>query len=1313
MGVGHEVYCRTSPFVKHRLRAIRSHLRPIWRPVRRWSAYLLRHGSYLAIGVSVLLGAIFLAAYLLLPRLVEQKTEIESFLSQKTGFQIRIGKLDTFWDGINPGVHALGVAVYTENATQPALKFDDVRVSLSTLPLIIGRLRLATLTIATPRLAIERDRDGNFVVGGLKTAMGGGADAGPALLAWLGQEGHVEIQDGELQFFDHADPTRGLYVRDVDIQLTNRGDHHYLSIQAELPREICESCSLVADVRGDFSSLASFHGEIYAHTESLNIDALPRVAREHLPPDLKGRVTSELWTTWVAGGLTAAKGAIAMSDAVIPIPDYPALHLRQATANLNLARDTDRLQLALNRALVQSGEIIWPLGTLRYDQRGSARTLQVAQISLTAITDILKRHPIDKDVAREWLAFSPVGAVQDIRLRLDGPLEQPTDLSFRGELANVGVRAHDDLPGVSGLSGSLTFKRDTGTFEIDSRQLVINLPRVFRDVLPPMRVDTVVTWQRQPDHLAIQTNSFSVKGSDLQAKGRFQLRVPTKDGSSTIDLQASVKDFNAESLRRYLPAHILEPGTVQWADSSFRGGHVANAELILHGPLAEFPFDQGNGRFEVRGHVVDASYEFLTGWLPLRHAEADVSVRGRAISVTGRGQIGELKAEHITVQTATRQAASGKSEQFIEVSAEASGPVEETVRILHAVKVEDVRSSWKKDLPVDLEGGGQGWLGMHVHVPIESTDKTTFEGTYRFRQARLALGNLGLAVTGLNGSVEFNRDGAQTGRLRGTAFEGPIDARITPKPDGVVLEIESTSKGSGIASWLGEQYRDRIGGELAWRFWSNLRKGWDSARMEAPTLKTLSLRLPAPLAYEKGLPDTRATLRLIRQRSGDTEWIARAGSLVSARLLTFNAGGRSILKKGEISVGGAPAVLPDRGGLELAARGEVLELDGWIALLAGGTTTAQGGGLTAVRGQFRSARFMGRDFGSLAAGLYRRKNVWSGRLAGERLSGDFRFDQQNSTPRVKLDLLSLRIPKAPTTSKKVKSTSTDPRRLPIVLIQAKSFVYEDADYGALDFDARPEATGWKVVRLKLTRPEADGMLTGSWRVIDGRQRSQIHFDMDSRDAAATSRATNTRGLVGSGTMKGNIDLNWSGGFGDFEMARANGRMKVTAKDGSLSDVKEGAVRVFGALDISSLLKYMTLDFKPLVQEGFLYKTLKFTATVENGNVYTSDFAIDGTSADIKASGRVGVAAEDLDLVVEVSPHIGTGAALAGWWFFGPQAGAIALAIQQLFKRTGTGVHVVYQIKGPWDKPEITRVVESKDKAVEQPVKAAPTPETGE
>ena len=1283
------------------------------RHARRWLMRVFRHGSYLAIAAAVLLGAIFVAAYVLLPRVVEQKPEIEQFLSHETGFQIRIGKLGTFWDGLNPGVHAQDVSIYAENTTQPALRFNDVRVSLATLPLFIGHLRISELTITGPKLAIELSRNGEITVSGLKTATPGAGDAGPVLLAWLAHEGRVAILDGELQFFDHREPDNAIYVRDIDIRLTNQGDRHHLSLTADWPDRICADCTIIANLQGELSEPRKLDGEIYLRADSLNLEELPQVARDRLPSGIKGRVTAELWSNWESGTLASAKGSIAIANAQVPVPDFPDVRLRKVAASFNLVHEPNRFQVSLQRALIQPGELTWQFGNLRYDQRGDVRSVQISRIDLPVISEFVKLHPYDHAAVRQWQALSPVGSLHDVRAMLDGPPVEPREFSFRGELNHVGIQADGKLPAVGGLSGTLAFNRQAGTLEIDSGDLVLSMPKIFRQAFPPAKVNTVLRWQRDKENWLVTTDEITLQSVDVHAEGKLRLRIPDNRDSPVVDLQAKFANVDGSNVRRYVPAGVLDDDMVRWIDSSFLGGHVTNADLVLHGSLAQFPFDQGDGRFEIRAHVTDAAYEFLTGWQPLRQAEANVLVRGQDVSVTGSGRIGSLKAEHITVKTATRPSDRGVPTRVIEVSAEASGPVAETIRLLQAVKVDDLKKSWKNDLPADLEGKGQGWLGMRVDVPASAPNQTRFQGTFRFTNAGLGLTDIHLHASGLNGSVQFNRDGVHSGQVNGSVLGGATTLRFTPGPDGTLGEMESTSTGNGIGAWLGSPYHDRIQGELPWHARWNLRTGMGSLRAEAPTLKNLSLRLPAPLDYENGMPDVSATLRFTRHRNGAGETVVRAGNVASARLLTVNVGSKAKLKRGEVSIGEAPAKLPERDGLELAVRGETLDLDAWIGILTGQAGANDDSIYSAVRGQFSALHFLGRDFGQFAAGIYRRGSVWSGRLAGTNISGAFRFDQKDAASRVKLNLQNLHIPKAPLVDKEKGGSSPDPRRMPVVVIEAKTFSYGGANYGELDFLGRPIAKGWEIAHLKLKRPEADADLTGTWQVVDGRQQSHISAQSQTRDVAATNKALELRGLVGSGSLEGKTDLRWSGSLADFDMARASGTMKIKARDGNLSDVKQGAVRIFGALDITSLLKYLTLDFKPLVEEGFLYKSAKFSATIENGNLYTNDFQIKGPSADINVSGRVGIAAEDLDLVMEVSPHIGAGAALAGWWFFGPQAGAIALAIQQLFKSTGAGVRVVYQVKGPWGKPAVSRVVTDKDKTVEEPVPSNPLPQAGE
>jgi uncharacterized protein YhdP len=83
---------------------------------------------------------------------------------------------------------------------------------------------------------------------------------------------------------------------------------------------------------------------------------------------------------------------------------------------------------------------------------------------------------------------------------------------------------------------------------------------------------------------------------------------------------------------------------------------------------------------------------------------------------------------------------------------------------------------------------------------------------------------------------------------------------------------------------------------------------------------------------------------------------------------------------------------------------------------------------------------------------------------------------------------------------------------------------------------------------------------------------------------------------------------------------------------------------------------------------------------------------------------VGLAAEDFDLVLAINPKFSDTLTLTSWGLFGPQAAAVILAIQKIFKKQiASGTRVTYLVKGAWDKPTVTKL----DKVDTEPDTAEP------
>src|SRR6185369_11183360 len=108
----------------------------------------------------------------------------------------------------------------------------------------------------------------------------------------------------------------------------------------------------------------------------------------------------------------------------------------------------------------------------------------------------------------------------------------------------------------------------------------------------------------------------------------------------------------------------------------------------------DFPFSEGQGKFEIRATVRDAIYRYLPGWEPITGATANVLVEGERFLITGQGRIGGLAANEVVVMSG--------AEDNVQVRANVSGPIAETLRVLRGVKGES-EDTWKAWLPPTLE----------------------------------------------------------------------------------------------------------------------------------------------------------------------------------------------------------------------------------------------------------------------------------------------------------------------------------------------------------------------------------------------------------------------------------------------------------------------------------------------------------------------------------------------------------------------------------------------------------------------------------
>ncbi|HYM48192.1 MAG TPA: AsmA family protein, partial [Burkholderiaceae bacterium] len=490
---------------------------------------------YGAAAIAALLAIVLVAARLLLPSVADKKDEIEALLVRESGYTVRIEQVEGYWDYLYPGLRMRGIAVSDDSGQRPAVRMTELRFSLKILPLFVGRLDIHSAVLVQPSFALERLEDGRFQI----TGFGASEQADPAqtemFLAWLFRQRRVVMQEGELQWLDRREPSRRLRFMHVNLQLRNSGDRHRLEASAELPAGMCNGCSLAADINGNPFLGEGLQGDLYVRARDVDVERLPLALREHLPEQLRGTYSVELWSTWKDSRPVSVNGELAVADLRLPFTGLRApLSVKQAATKLHWQGSADEFEMRLDNLRLALHGAPWSAGKLQFTRKSDATSLSIGRVELadiTAFVAALRMDPAPGELPYEklaplWSGLGPAGTIKNLRVEVNGALDAPEDYTLSADVEGLATAAYKEWPGVRGVSGRLRLTRDDGTLKLDMRNGALTLPAVFRAPLPIARAAVELRWGYEVDQWVITAESLSLENEDIKASGRMLFRLP-------------------------------------------------------------------------------------------------------------------------------------------------------------------------------------------------------------------------------------------------------------------------------------------------------------------------------------------------------------------------------------------------------------------------------------------------------------------------------------------------------------------------------------------------------------------------------------------------------------------------------------------------------------------------------------------------------------------------------------------------------------------------------------------------------------------
>jgi uncharacterized protein YhdP len=329
--------------------------------------------------------------------------------------------------------------------------------------------------------------------------------------------------------------------------------------------------------------------------------------------------------------------------------------------------------------------------------------------------------------------------------------------------------------------------------------------------------------------------------------------------------------------------------------------------------------------------------------------------------------------------------------------------------------------------------------------------------------------------------------------------------------------------------------------------------------------------------------------------------------------------------------------------------------------------------------------------------------VWRARASASELSGQGEYRQASGSSPARLHARLSRL-RLGTSAASAAEALPDPRpgSLPTLDLVVDELELRGKKLGRLEVEAhnlqpgaREPGREWQISRLRLSVPEAQLSATGSWATgpsTGARQGTQLNFKLEVADSGELLARLGMDGAIrrGKGRLEGQIG--WAGSPLGLHYPSLQGQMTVDVESGQFLKADPGAARLLGVLNLQSLPRRLSLDFRDVFSEGFAFDWLRGDVLIRQGVAATRDLRMKGVNAAVLMEGSADLARETQDVRVVVVPEINAGTASLLAYAANPAMALGTFVAQWLLRQPLNEANTQeFQVSGPWSDPQIQRV----------------------
>lgn len=1236
------------------------------------------------LGVVLFAAAVIALRYFVLPDITHYREDIAAAVSQASGQRVAIGSVAADWHGIRPHL-SLGNVVVSGPQGQAGVSFERVETTLSWMTLLVGEIRLYSLELMYPKLALRREADGLIYVSDVAINRPG---AKSGFADWLMRQQRVAVSHGELVWDDKLRQVPPLALGDVGFRLENSGGHHRFGLVATPPESLASGFDIRGDLKGaSLDDLSDWRGTVFVSLGRTDIAAW--AAWVDFPyPLRRGTGGVSAWLDIAKGKPVGVTADVRLSDVKTRLAkSLPELNFKQLTGRLawrqlergfqfeakRLALDgAEQIRLAPANALVK-----YQAADARHLEQGEVRVEGIMLEPLVQLAEHLPLAPAQRQVLQD---VDPRGRFKHASFKWKGPLEAPESYEAKADFFDLGMQPYKKLPGFANVSGTLDVDAAGGKVTLAGKHAVLDMPLVLRYPLGFDTLDIGASWRVRERRLQLNLTKVALANADVEGafSGSYQ---SDPDGPGIIDLSGGLSRANARAAHLYVP-RIIGNHTHEWLRDALAGGGASDVKLKLKGDLRHFPFvDEREGVFHVTAKGKNIALNYVPGWPGIENIAAKLEFRGKRMEITAtQGTLSGMRLPRVKAVVPDLLV----YDEILELDGEAQGATQDVLRFIANSPV----AEWIDHFTDKAMAQGTGRLGLRMTIPLRGVAKTQVAGNYQFFNNTIRLDPDIPLLEQVNGRLDFTENSVSAPRIAMQTLGGTATMAIATQPD---RSLRVTASGQFTAQGLRGAYPNAftqaLEGTSTWSLGVGLRKKLANVTF-ASNLQGIESALPAPFGKNaaESLP-LRVERRMLDAQQ-DRLSVA-IGQAATAQLQRRAVDGAMRVRQGTVRLGGV-APEPSHDGVWVDGELPYFDLDAWRALLVAGN----GGGpdipLAGLHFKVATLDVLGRRFNRFHLNAWRQGNAWQATVDGNELAGEgsWRGDAGGKfTARLK----RLSFPDAAPERGVAPAGGAD-LDLPALDVVVEELEVKQLKLGRLELLAAKKEHDWRIDRLRLANPEAVFNATGTWQSWLAQPSTKLDVDLDVKDVGKFLARMDHPDRIKRGTARLKGALSWRGGPAAFNIPTLSGNLQLEAHSGQFLKIEPGIGKLLGLLSLQSLPRRLTLDFRDVFSEGFAFDNIAGTMLVTNGVLATNDFVMQGPAAVVNMSGVTDLAKETQNLRIKVVPGVGEGVAVAGAFLGGPIVGVTAYVLQKLLKDpVGQMISYEYQVTGSWDNPQVNKL----------------------